>query len=521
MKRAAPSENNVICEALRIPLICSALLALVVAFVAWRQPSPDSHNTTRIVLLVVLAFAAWCQAIAGLRAWILVGFAIILSQTIGSDGSLSTQMGHVALASSLAHFGLPSQLTISLALEAFCVVLQRRSENEKPSPDVASVELVGGDSTSESQSSEKAASRWRRYARILVATSVLVVLVTYLVVLPTLQFALAKPGTKNFIVEEMTLREATFKRCMEFITISWFFALGASFGSFYKVLADRLPRGESVVAKPSYCPACGVRLRFRDNLPVLGWLLLKGECRDCRSAIPFEYLATELLFGGVFVLILICEVLSGGYSVPNRPIDYYAGVVWMIWYAKSPGLLGLYAYHTALIAFLILAWLFVRNRSDIPAFLIGLHGAVGVLLPLWFPKLHPVAAFAASDAAWPSSLSTSMLGLIAGAVGGWLLWNTLPRVKWKGRRNIVATMSVTGAFLGWQAVATIICVTFLGLVAARTTRLVLRRSWRSVALASFILSTCVFLCLWRPIHRWQANLFGATATKVAEALDWY
>ena len=67
---------------------------------------------------------------------------------------------------------------------------------------------------------------------------------------------------------------------------------GACVGSFTNVVAWRLPRQESVVVPGSHCPRCGHAVRWHDNLPIFGWLLLLGRCRDCRSPISS---ATPLL----------------------------------------------------------------------------------------------------------------------------------------------------------------------------------------------------------------------------------
>lgn len=77
-----------------------------------------------------------------------------------------------------------------------------------------------------------------------------------------------------------------------------FFA-GASIGSFLCVCFYRIPRGMSVVSPPSACPACGNPIAWHDNLPVLSWLLLKGECRWCSCKIPVQYWMYEVVAGVV------------------------------------------------------------------------------------------------------------------------------------------------------------------------------------------------------------------------------
>jgi len=71
--------------------------------------------------------------------------------------------------------------------------------------------------------------------------------------------------------------------------------LGAAVGSFLNVCIHRLPRGESLVLPSSHCPRCGQAIAWRDNIPVLSYLLLKGRCRRCRQAISGRYPLVEAL----------------------------------------------------------------------------------------------------------------------------------------------------------------------------------------------------------------------------------
>lgn len=74
-------------------------------------------------------------------------------------------------------------------------------------------------------------------------------------------------------------------------------ALGLVVGSFANVCIYRLPRHESVVFPPSRCPTCSARIPARDNVPVLGWLLVGGWCRSCRTPISMRYPAIEAANG--------------------------------------------------------------------------------------------------------------------------------------------------------------------------------------------------------------------------------
>jgi leader peptidase (prepilin peptidase)/N-methyltransferase len=82
------------------------------------------------------------------------------------------------------------------------------------------------------------------------------------------------------------------------------FVLGLAIGSFMTVVTARVPAGESVVQPRSKCPTCGTPIRNRDNIPVLGWVLLRGRCRSCGERIGVRYplleLATALLMAAPF-----------------------------------------------------------------------------------------------------------------------------------------------------------------------------------------------------------------------------
>lgn len=81
--------------------------------------------------------------------------------------------------------------------------------------------------------------------------------------------------------------------------------LGLLVGSFLNVVVWRVPRGESVVRPPSACPGCGNRIRARDNVPVLSWLVLRGRCRDCSGRIPARYPLVEAGTGTAFALVAL------------------------------------------------------------------------------------------------------------------------------------------------------------------------------------------------------------------------
>jgi len=87
--------------------------------------------------------------------------------------------------------------------------------------------------------------------------------------------------------------------------------LGACLGSFSNVLIYRLPRNLQVARGRSRCPACGVTVPWHDNVPVFGWLLLRGRCRSCAAPIPVRYPLVEL--GGA--LCALAGIMRFGWTV--------------------------------------------------------------------------------------------------------------------------------------------------------------------------------------------------------------
>ncbi len=86
------------------------------------------------------------------------------------------------------------------------------------------------------------------------------------------------------------------------IILIWTGILGLILGSFLNVCIYRIPRGESIISPPSYCPNCRERINWRDNIPILSYILLKGKCRKCNDKIPVSYLAVEFL--SAFILCI-------------------------------------------------------------------------------------------------------------------------------------------------------------------------------------------------------------------------
>jgi leader peptidase (prepilin peptidase) / N-methyltransferase len=91
---------------------------------------------------------------------------------------------------------------------------------------------------------------------------------------------------------------------VEFILV-FIFILGLFIGSFLNVLADRLPRGETVIRGRSHCEVCKKELAWYDLIPLLSFVFLKGRCRYCHTRLSLFYSVVELTTGVLFVSIYI------------------------------------------------------------------------------------------------------------------------------------------------------------------------------------------------------------------------
>jgi leader peptidase (prepilin peptidase)/N-methyltransferase len=118
--------------------------------------------------------------------------------------------------------------------------------------------------------------------------------------------------------------------------------LGSCLGSFLNVCVYRIPRGMSLLRPRSRCPQCGTPILARDNLPVLGWLLVRGRCRDCRCGISPRYPAVELGIGVLFALpYLVAVALSAGDPWERIGTMRVIAILLASWTAAAVGLLAL------------------------------------------------------------------------------------------------------------------------------------------------------------------------------------
>lgn len=173
---------------------------------------------------------------------------------------------------------------------------------------------------------------------------------------------------------------------------TFIFAAGAIVGSFLNVVIYRLPAGMSVISPPSRCPTCGARLSWRENLPILGWFLVRGRCRHCAAPVSCQYILVELLVALLFV------GLYAAYYAAGPRVGWWGAVGGDWWYynwvARTSPLFGA---HLALLAALV-AMTVIDARTYI--------------IPIQIPLVVTVVAFLAHPL--QALLPTMGVGIIAG-----------------------------------------------------------------------------------------------------------
>jgi leader peptidase (prepilin peptidase)/N-methyltransferase len=231
--------------------------------------------------------------------------------------------------------------------------------------------------------------------------------------------------------------------------------LGACVGSFLNVVIWRLPQEDPRQRSRggrSRCPHCGTQIRWRDNLPVLGWLLLRGRARCCGKGIAARYPLVELLTAALFVALVVWP--------PAGPVLVSGadGVVGVDTIAATK-----FGLHAVFVSLLVALTFIDFDTQLLPDALTKPGMAIGLLGGFW----PGIAGALTADEAVPMALRTllaSLLGLLVGAGSTWLIRAAGSRVFRREAMGLgdVKLLGMIGAFLGWQGA---LLTMFLGCVA--------------------------------------------------------
>ena len=235
----------------------------------------------------------------------------------------------------------------------------------------------------------------------------------------------------------------------EILLIIWLGAVGAALGSFLNVVIYRLPRGESLVSPPSHCPKCNHKIRLYDNLPIFGWFLLGGQCRDCKQPISFRYPLIEIVTC-IIVTTFACLIMP-----LERSIEL--NIVSIIWFA-------------VLHLFLLTLGMIDFDRKTLKPLGMAIFLAIFMTLGLFF-------LYNFSD--WEP-----LAGILVALTTGFLATKI---IRINDHRLWLFAMFALGGFLGWKLVLLVLLATLPCHVAIA---FVTRRSYAvlSLAVMSFIVT---------------------------------
>ena len=114
------------------------------------------------------------------------------------------------------------------------------------------------------------------------------------------------------------------------------FIIGLFFGSFLNVLADRIPRGEKLTGR-SHCENCHKVLSWKDLIPIISFVYLRGKCRYCGSKLSLQYPIVELLTGAMFALtyLWLNNPISNVQFQMSNSIFYFLFTIYYLFMVSS------------------------------------------------------------------------------------------------------------------------------------------------------------------------------------------
>jgi leader peptidase (prepilin peptidase)/N-methyltransferase len=203
----------------------------------------------------------------------------------------------------------------------------------------------------------------------------------------------------------------------------------------------RIPWQKSVIWPASTCPHCLQPISARDNIPILSWLALRGECRSCGEPISFRYPAVEALVGILFLGAFLSDVVYGPRSA----------------WGQVPAFQLLAAvYHSLFLALLVAATFIDYDLTIIPDQITFTGIVAGIAIATIWPDVRPALEIVSSQ----SVATTHAQGFWAGAFGAAVGAGLTQFVRQTGtlvfRREAmgfgdVTLMAMIGSFMGWQA----------------------------------------------------------------------
>ena len=270
--------------------------------------------------------------------------------------------------------------------------------------------------------------------------------------------------------------------------------LGAIIGSFLNVVIHRLPREQSIVFPNSSCPTCHAKIKAYDNIPILSFLILRGQCRACSATISPRYPAVEALTALLFVAV----TWHDGWSFAlGFDLAFAAAILALIFIDAEHMILPNAITYPGIVFALI-------TRAVVPYLTGPDHFDDLPQLMTFLPPTYPP---------WVVSIIGAALGALLGGGSLWLmgfLWEKLRGVEAMGLGD-VKMMLMVGAYLGWRlTILTILIGAFSGSLTGVS--LMVRRGSRDLQMmlpfGIFLgIGSLVSLLIGTRIIEWYASQF--------------
>lgn len=249
--------------------------------------------------------------------------------------------------------------------------------------------------------------------------------------------------------------------------------IGAVLGSFANVCIWRMPRGESIVRPRSHCPACGRKLAFWENVPILSYLILLGRCRSCKAIISIQYPIVE-------VICVALSLLAWWHF--GEPLRYFV-------------YLCLFFVPLVIVSGIDLGHMIIPDSISLPGIVVGAL----------------VHIFIDNNGTYLSAALDSAIGIIVGAGSLFIVAYAYEKIKKQeglggGDIKLIAML---GAFFGWRAAIFILFVSsFLGSIIGLILMIALRKNMKyAVPFGPFLAAAGMFyLFIGQPFLSWYLRL---------------
>lgn len=243
--------------------------------------------------------------------------------------------------------------------------------------------------------------------------------------------------------------------------------VGLAVGSFLNVCIHRVPRRLSLSTPGSRCGACETAIGWRDNVPVVSYLLLGARCRHCRARISPVYPSVEIATMALFLVHL-----------------------WVFGVTPLGAVRLAFACAMLVLFFIDLELQILPNRITLPGIVAGLLASVFL----------------------PPGIALSALGALLGGGVLWAIAEVYVRVRGIEGMGMgdVKMLGMIGAFLGAPLMAlTLVLASLAGAIVGVALMAGGRGDLqRRLPFGTFLAAAAVFASLWgQPIVDWYAGFY--------------